>query len=127
MPKLFRHFNEYSGPWPWPNFAPKEVSCSHCGEMYLDSESIDALQELRESLGRPIVITSGHRCSAHNKAVGGVESSQHLKIAFDCACPPNEQDSFVKKAVDAGFRGIGRYPRRGFVHLDMGPRRQWTG
>lgn len=36
------------------------------------------LDPLREAWGEPITVTSGYRCPALNKAVGGVPTSQHL-------------------------------------------------
>lgn len=41
--------------------------------------TIDCLDELRRLYGKPIVITSGYRCPALNKAVGGTPGSQHTK------------------------------------------------
>lgn len=35
------------------------------------------LDPLREAWGKPIIVNSGYRCDALNKAVGGVPSSQH--------------------------------------------------
>ena len=125
MPQLFKHYTDFKDPWPWKNFKPSEVACKHCGELYLDGTSLDALQELRDTLGKPIIINSGHRCQAHNKAVGGTANSQHLKIAFDCRCPRAEQAAFIAAAKAAGFTGIGRY--QNFIHLDMGPKRSWAG
>lgn len=37
------------------------------------------LQPLRNKYGKPIVITSGYRCAALNKLVGGVANSYHLQ------------------------------------------------
>lgn len=37
----------------------------------------NVLDPLREAWGRPIVVTSGYRCEALNKVVGGVPTSQH--------------------------------------------------
>lgn len=37
------------------------------------------LEPLRVAMGMPIRISSGYRCDALNKAVGGVYNSQHLK------------------------------------------------
>lgn len=37
------------------------------------------LQPLRDWIGSPILIGSGYRCPALNRAVGGVENSQHMK------------------------------------------------
>ena len=36
------------------------------------------LDPLRESFGRPIIVTSGYRCKELNKAVGGAVKSQHM-------------------------------------------------
>ncbi len=36
------------------------------------------LDPLREAYGKPVIVTSGYRCPALNKAVGGVKSSQHM-------------------------------------------------
>ena len=37
------------------------------------------LDPLREKYGKPIYVTSGYRCAALNKCVGGVTGSQHRK------------------------------------------------
>ena len=37
------------------------------------------LEPLRAFTGKPIVISSGYRCPALNRAVGGVSQSQHLR------------------------------------------------
>lgn len=41
--------------------------------------TLQRLDEIREAYGHPIVITSGYRRPALNKAVGGKPTSQHLK------------------------------------------------
>jgi zinc D-Ala-D-Ala carboxypeptidase len=50
---------------------------------------VDAvLDPLREALGRPVVISSGYRSPAVNRAVGGAASSQHvLGQAADITVP----------------------------------------
>lgn len=125
MPPLYKHYSDYDGPWPWPHFTPAEISCKHCGEMYLDTASMDALERLRASWGQAIILNSAHRCVTHNKAVDGTPNSQHLKIAFDCRCPKDQQAAFANAARGAGFGGIGYYPNRGFVHIDIVPRKPW--
>ena len=124
MALLFPHHSHCRNPWPWKHFTPWEVACGHCGELYLDPASMDALQALRDAWQRPILINSGHRCAAHNLAVGGAPASRHLELAFDCRCPKADQEAFIALARSAGFTGIGRYAA--FVHLDLGPRREWT-
>ena len=41
--------------------------------------TIEQLDELRRLYDHPILITSGYRCPALNKAVGGKPNSQHVK------------------------------------------------
>lgn len=38
---------------------------------------MDQLDTIREGYGKPIIINSGYRCPALNKAVGGVADSYH--------------------------------------------------
>lgn len=86
------------------------------------------LEILRELVGnKPITITSGVRCAAHNKAVGGVENSHHLKgNAVDFVIKglkPYEYYYLVEKIFGAG--GIGFY--NGFVHVDSGRKNRFRG
>lgn len=50
---------------PAPEVVPRLLATAHM------------LQRIRDRLGKPIIITSGYRCPALNKAVGGVTSSDH--------------------------------------------------
>jgi len=43
----------------------------------LEELVLNVLEPLRELWGAPIVVTSGYRCPALNKAVGGSSTSQH--------------------------------------------------
>ena len=46
------------------------------------------LEEVRELLGYPIVITSGYRCPDLNFAIRGSRNSQHMEgLAADILCP----------------------------------------
>lgn len=52
---------------------------------------IEVLDPARELLGKPIVVTSGYRCSVLNTAVGGQPNSQHTKgEAADLQCYNNK-------------------------------------
>lgn len=65
-------------------FNERELRCKHCGQLPPSvKENIEALvanvlDPLREAYGKPIHVTSGYRCPAHNTAVGGVPRSQHM-------------------------------------------------
>ena len=41
--------------------------------------TIERLNDIRERYNKKIIITSGYRCPALNKAVGGTTNSQHTK------------------------------------------------
>lgn len=41
--------------------------------------TIERLNDIRERYNKKIIITSGYRCTALNKAVGGKPTSQHVK------------------------------------------------
>lgn len=46
--------------------------------------SLTRLNEIRESYGKPIIISSGYRCKALNELVGGVKDSKHQEgLAVD--------------------------------------------
>lgn len=50
-----------------------------CATASLTDLISDILDPVREKWGKPIRVTSGYRCPALNKAVGGTPSSQHLR------------------------------------------------
>ena len=61
------------------NFTVAEFACKDGSDpVFVDSSLAALLQKIRDHFGRPVVITSGYRTAAHNAAVGGSKSSQHL-------------------------------------------------
>lgn len=53
----------------------------------------NVLDPVREQYGKPIRVTSGFRCPALNKLVGGVHTSDHLKgRAADIVGTPNTKE-----------------------------------
>lgn len=87
------------------------------------------LQELRNNIGRPVIVSgSGYRSPEHNKAVGGVPHSQHLTAsAADISVKgmtPKELAKKIEHLIEEGKMvngGIGIYPT--FVHYDIRSRR----
>ena len=55
-------------------FASKDGS----DKVLVDDDLVDLLEKIREAAGGAVTINSGYRSPAHNAAVGGVSSSQHL-------------------------------------------------
>ena len=57
----------------------------------------NVLDPLRESWGKPIIVTSGFRCKAVNDKVGGVATSQHTKgeaADIDIGTPEKNKELF---------------------------------
>lgn len=125
---LYKHWRDIpTGAWRWPNFDPGEraLACSHCGEFYLHTPTMDALQWLREDVGRPIKLNSGHRCAIHNAMVGGAPLSMHRQFACDISLHGHDPIRLYHAAKAAGFKGFGFYQT--FLHADMGRPRRWYG
>lgn len=77
------------------------------------------LQGIRDLLGRAIIINSGYRTPAHNKAVGGVKNSYHLKgMAADIVVPGMPAFE-VQRHLSNWSGGMGCYQH--FTHLDIRP------
>lgn len=112
------------------NFTVAEFACKDGSDpVFVDSSLAALLQKIRDHFGRPVVITSGYRTAAHNAAVGGSKSSQHLL---------GRAADFYVEGVDVATvaayaetllpsrGGIGRYPKdakhpkrvTGWVHID---------
>ena len=117
--------SQHSLSWPWPSFTSREMSCRHCGELYLWPDFMHRLQAARDSAGRPFIILSAHRCSLHNARVGGAPLSAHLRMAADIALDGHHKGQLLQACRQAGFTGFGFYSS--FLHIDLGRRRHWFG
>lgn len=74
----------------------------------------DYLDNIREKLGKPILVSSGYRCPVLNKAVGGVANSQHQKgLAADLVCADMAKLESVLRET-GGFDQLIKEHRKGF-------------
>ena len=114
-----------------PNFKVREFACKGSDVVLLDDELVVLLQCIREHFGKPVYITSGYRTAAHNRAVGGAVYSQHqYGRAADIRVSgvPVEQLAAYAETLLPGTGGIGRYPAKGFVHVDVRKAKsRWVG
>ena len=125
-----------------PNFSWSELTPNHCTEKELVAHCCLAvgdrfwthmkhLQAVRTQWGGPLTLTSTWRPEEYNKSVGGAPNSQHLVWATDVVpsnSTPERVKALAKIAEEFNFDGIGVYPDRGFVHLDMrGYVARWDG
>ena len=102
-----------------PNFSRSEIACKcGCGFDTFDAELLMMLENIRGYFNKPITITSGCRCMAHNERVGGSSNSQHLLgraadiIVHDT--DPDDVADYLEQVITHG--GIGRYST--FTHID---------
>ena len=97
-----------------------KCKCGNCEQVLPPKELIDVLEDVREHFGKPVIIMSGYRCPAHNKAVGGARYSRHKKadagdIKVKDTSPNEVQEYLTGKYTDK--YGIGSYAY--FTHIDI--------
>ena len=115
----------------WKNFRRPDFACK-CGkcENGIQDHFIDKLQLARSLAGVAFVITSGYRCEEHNRKVGGVPKSSHVKgLAADIHCPTSSRRwRIIEALIKAGFKRIGIGET--FIHVDKDPHKpmpiMWT-
>lgn len=77
--KLGNHINNTLA---WNNikyFKKSEFTCKcGCNLNNIDINLVKILDEIRTHFNKPVIITSGTRCTKHNKNVGGKSYSRHL-------------------------------------------------
>lgn len=109
----------------YPNFRKDEFSCKcGCGTNEMQPAFMAKLQALRYAYGKPMVITSGYRCSAHpveaKKQVPGT-GTHSQGIASDIGVSGADAQALLRLALEAGFAGIG-IQQKGhgrYIHLDI--------
>ena len=113
------------------NFSKKELSCKCACKMYnMDEEFLIRLQSFRYILNMPMKITSAGRCKAHNKAVGGVDTSCHQcetkkATAVDFTCR-NLQFAYSLATKTELFNEIIWYKDKNFIHLGLDKKQKYN-
>lgn len=110
------------------HFSVAELSCRHCGRIYITPTLLEMLEQLRKMVGVPITPNSGYRCPTHNRNIGGSTRSKHcLGMAVDINLPAEYRDNsagFTDAAEDVALKVMGGfhyYPAGRFVHIDCHP------
>jgi len=106
-------------------------------EKAYDPSEFDLLHNLMTRLGKPhgiIDIVCGYRTPWSNEFLrtrssntGVAKNSQHVQAkAIDIRVPGVRTRNLRDAALSLDAGGVGYYPRSQFVHVDVGPVRQWT-
>lgn len=103
------------------NFRESEFTCPHCGDVVIDPIIIALLQEFRDRIQKPVIITSAYRCEAYNREIGGVPGSSHTRgYAVDIAVKDSAfRYSLLEFLVKNGVTRFGI--AEDFVHFDLDP------
>lgn len=102
------------------HFSDTDMACPCCKKNLCVDKLLLALEQLRTAIGdKPIIVDSGYRCAAKNKAVGGASNSRHLQgMAADIrvnGMSPIEVYNTAKTIPFFGGFGVAH----GFTHLDV--------
>ena len=98
-----------------------KCSRTECHFTLVDEHLINCFEKLRARWEKPILVNSGFRCQAHNKATNGsVPNSRHTTgEAIDLRKPSDpEQAKLFQQLCKDIFPHI--IPYKGFVHCDLG-------
>lgn len=110
------------------NFFADEFECKcGCGLNLTSQKLVEYLQQIRDTVKRPIKVTSGTRCPTHNHKCGGTSTSDHLQgLAVDIECFNSiDRRALLHAALVAGVPTIG--VKKDCIHLSLGyPSRVFT-
>lgn len=118
-----------------PHFNVQEFRCK-CGRPHnimIADKLVDKLEKLYSALNcSKIIVTSGYRCTNHDKNVGGSGSGQHTKgNAADICCYGQDGQPISSKIVcctaqDVGFGGIANIDTSyQYTHVDVRTGSKW--
>jgi uncharacterized protein YcbK (DUF882 family) len=94
----------------------------------MDLDLIELIGRIQRRIpDRPLLITSAYRTQATNNAIrGSARGSLHMEgKALDIRVPGFSTLKLRKIARAESDGGVGWYPRRNFIHVDTGERRDW--
>jgi uncharacterized protein YcbK (DUF882 family) len=93
-------------------------------EIAIDPRLVRILVQINATYNRPIQLVSGHRTP---NVIGTRETSQHtLGKAADIKVAGVGIEELRAVALKLGARGVGLYPEKGFVHVDVRDKAKYT-
>lgn len=105
-----------------PHFSDSELACKcGCG-MLPQPDFMDKIERVRVKYGKPMLVTSGARCPAHNaeESSTGLDGPHTTGRALDVAASGADALKLILLAVAEGITGIGVSQKGNsrFLHFD---------
>ena len=96
----------------------KMLACSCCGVKGMKPSFLMRLDQIRKDVDEPLIITSGYRCSKHNRAVSSTgDNGPHTTgEAVDIKADSRLRFKIIQSAIKHGFTRIG--VAKTFIHID---------
>lgn len=106
--KLYRHFRV------------KEFACKDGSPVtFIDEYLVLILDILRQTIGKPVIITSGYRTPEHNTKVGGAKYSYHMRgMAADIRVDGMTPKALAKELDKLAPNSCGIIVYKSWVHFD---------
>lgn len=108
----------------WPNFGPGEFACTHTQKLQMEDFFLDFVQNIRNDLDGPLVISSGFRDATHPVEAGKERpgtGTHCLGIACDVVCEGGNALRILNHAYLNLVQGVGvqQAGKGRFLHLDL--------
>lgn len=131
--KLYKMINEekLSSNFDWSEFDSKDGAKMTPEVKANIKELAKNLEVIRSAVGTPLIINSGYRSPAHNKAVGGRSASFHMtgqaSDFYSKTVPTKKIHAIIENLIQSGKikqGGLGLYPT--WIHYDIrGTKARW--
>ena len=122
--------DEIMSKWHWPLFTPYEMRQRENGIVIIQPEFMDLLQDLRNTFGHPMPVSSYYRSPEYNASISrsGLDGPHTTGRAIDIKVSGYNVALLTSAAVALGFTGFGWQQKGGgrFLHLDTLEPRSWS-
>jgi uncharacterized protein YcbK (DUF882 family) len=107
----------------YPSFKKREFDCKHTGKNLMRPEFMETLQQIRNTYGRPLIVSSGYRDPSHPVEAKKEAPGEHTYgVAADILIRGENAMDLIVIAYGYGIRRIGVHQKGDdrFIHLGMG-------
>lgn len=103
------------------HFHVREFACKDGTQaIFIDEDLWTILDNLREEIGKPVIITSGYRTPQHNAKVEGAKYSYHIRgQAADIKVNGMSPKEVAKKLDKLVPNGCGIIAEKSWTHFDV--------